>query len=404
MNLTDQFQFTGSQKRFTYGLMGVGVVTLLIGIIMALSGSHTLANKVWVGILVNNMFFLGLALAGLFFIAVNYLGYGGWYLTVKRVPEAMSMFIPVAGVLMLVILVGLWTHSHHIYHWAAEGITDPNSDNYDKLIAGKAAYLNKPFFTLRVLLYFGIWTFFAHHLRKLSLQEDQIGGTASYTKSKVYSALFLVLFAVSSSMMAWDLLMSIDSHWYSTLFGWYTFATLFVSGIAAIILLVIFLKANGYLPQVTTEHLHDLGKFMFSFSIFWTYLWFSQFMLIWYANLGESTTYFRTRMDEYPFLFYMVLFINFIIPFFALMTRQSKRQMGMLGTIAVFVLIGHWFDYYLMVVPGATGNGITFGIFEIGLTTGYVGLFLFIVLRQLTKAKLVAARHPFFKESLEHHT
>lgn len=404
MNLSDQFQFTAGQKRNTFILMGIGVLTLIIGVIMALSGNHTLQEKVWTGILTNNMFFLGLSLAGLFFIAVNYIGYGGWYLTVKRIPEAMSMFIPYMGIGMLIVVVGLWAHWHHIYHWAAEGIADPSSENYDRLIAGKTAYLNKPFFTIRVVAYFAIWIFFAYSLRKLSIQEDQLGGVGSYNKSKVLAALFLVFFGITSSAMSWDFMMSIDSHWYSTLFGWYTFSTLFVSGIAAIILFTIFLKSKGYLPQVNQEHLHDLGKFLFAFSVFWTYLWFSQFMLIWYANLGESTIYFKTRMDHYPFMFYMVLIINFVVPFFALMTRHAKRQMSTLATIAVVVLIGHWFDYFLMIVPGATGNEIGFGFFEIGLTIGYAGLFLYVVLQQLTKTSLVATRHPFYKESLEHHT
>lgn len=404
MNLSDRFQFTATQKRSTFLMMGVGALTLLIGVILALSGNHLAQEKLWTGILTNNMFFLGLSLAGLFFIAVNYIGYGGWYVTVKRIPEAMSLFIPYMGVAMLVIVIGLWAHWHHLYHWAAEGIADPASDNYDKLIAGKTAYLNKPFFTIRVLAYFAIWTFFAYRLRKLSLQEDRLGGVNAYNKSKVLAAIFLVFFGVTSSSMSWDFLMSIDTHWYSTLYGWYTFSTLFVSGIAAIILFTIFLKSKGYLPQVTSEHLHDLGKFMFAFSIFWAYLWFSQFMLIWYANLGESTAYFRARLDHYPFLFYFVLIINFVVPFFALMTRKAKRQLSTLGTIAVIVLLGHWFDYYLMVVPGATGNEVTFGFFEIGLTIGYVGLFLFVVLKGLTQTSLVAFKHPFYKESLEHHT
>lgn len=404
MNLTDQFQFTAGQKKNTFILMGIGALTLIIGIILAFTGNHTLQEKIWTGILTNNMFFLGLSLAGLFFIAVNYIGYGGWYLTVKRIPEAMSMFIPYMGVGMLIIVVGLWAHWHHIYHWAADGIAVEGSENYDRLIAGKVAYLNKPFFTLRVIAYFAIWIFFAYSLRKLSLQEDRLGGITSYNKSKILAAIFLVFFGVTSSAMSWDFLMSIDTHWYSTLFGWYTFSTLFVSGIAAIILFTIFLKSKGYLPQVNQEHLHDLGKFMFAFSVFWTYLWFSQFMLIWYANLGESTIYFKTRMDHYPFLFYMILFINFIVPFFALMTRNAKRQMGTLATIAVVVLIGHWFDYYLMIVPGASGNEIGFGIFEIGLTIGYAGLFIYVVLQQLTKTSLVATKHPFYKESLQHHT
>lgn len=407
--MTDRFTFTPGLKRVTYILMGIGVLALIIGIILAASGDHYWSQKVWSHVLVNNMLFLGLGLAGLFFIAAHNLGYGGWYLTVKRIPEAMSQFIPIAGLLMLPIIIGMWTHSHHIYHWTEPGITNPSADNYDALIAGKSGFLNMPFFTLRYVLYFGIWTFFAFTLRKLSLREDEIGGLDGYKKSKVHSAIFLIFFAVTSSTMAWDFLMSIDAHWYSTMYGWYTFATLFVSGIAMMILLAIWLKSNGYLPQVTREHLHDLGKFLFAFSIFWTYLWFSQYMLIWYANIGEETAYFRARMDNYPIVFWAVLIINFIVPFFALMTARAKRQNATLAFIAIVVLIGHWLDYYQMVrgstmmEHGGHMGILKFGFFEIGLTIGYLGLFLFVVFRQMAKASLTASNHPFYKESLHHH-
>ena len=403
MNLSDQFQFKAGERKAAFVLMGIGALTLLIGILVAM-GNHHWADKIWISILVNSVFFLGIALCGLFFIAANFIGFGGWYVAIKRIPEAMSMFIPYAGIGMLVILIGLWAHWHHLYHWAADGLTDPNSNYYDYIIAGKVAYLNKPFFTLRMIAYFALWIFFANQLRKISLKEDLGRSMEGYRKSKVYSAIFLIIFGITSSMMSWDFIMSIDSHWYSTLFGWYNFASLFVASIAVMILITIYLKSQGYLKQVTTEHLHDLGKFLFAFSVFWTYLWFSQFMLIWYANMGESTIYFRQRLDQYPFLFYSVLLINFLVPFFALLTRQSKRQQGTLATIAIILLFGHWLDYYLMIAPGASGGGVTFGFFELGMTLGFLGLFIYVVFRALTKARLVPVNHPFYKESIEHHT
>ena len=395
----EQFQFTSGLKRTLYILMGVGALALLIGILVALSGSEEWTKKVWSGILVNNMFVLAISLAGLFFVAAHYLAFGGWYVVLKRVPEAMSMFLPYAGGLMLIIILGIAFHWHHIYHW-----NDAEIMKIDPIAKHKEPFLNFPFFSIRYLLYFGLWILFAYLLRRASLNEDKIGGLNYYNKSKVYSAIFIVIFAITSSTMSWDFIMSIDMHWYSTLFGWYNFATLFVSGIAVMILLISYLKLNGYLTKVTNEHMHDLGKFLFAFSIFWTYLWFSQYMLIWYSNLGEETIYFKQRIDHYPVLFYAVLIINFLVPFFALMQRNSKRKLSSLIIVSSIVLFGHWLDYFMMITPGATQFKVTLGIFELGLLVGYAGLFLFVFFNALSKAPMYAVGHPFYKESLQHHT
>ena len=395
----EQFQFTSGLKRTLYILMGVGALALIIGILVALSGSEEWTKKVWSGILVNNMFVLAISLAGLFFVAAHYLAFGGWYVVLKRVPEAMSMFLPYAGGLMLIIILGIAFHWHHIYHWS-----DAKIMATDAIAKHKEPFLNFPFFSIRYLVYFGLWILFAYLLRRASLNEDKLGGLTYYNKSKVYSAIFIVIFAITSSTMSWDFIMSIDMHWYSTLFGWYNFATLFVSGIAAMILLVSYLKLNGYLTKVTNEHLHDLGKFLFAFSIFWTYLWFSQYMLIWYSNIGEETVYFKERIDHYPVLFYAVLIINFLVPFFALMQRNSKRKLSSLIIVASIVLFGHWLDYFMMITPGATQFKVTLGIFELGLLVGYAGFFLFVFFNALSKAPMYAVGHPFYKESLQHHT
>ena len=174
-----------------------------------------------------------------------------------------------------------------------------------------------------------------------------------HRRMRVYAAIFLPIVGFTSAAMIWQWIMSLDAHWYSTMFAWYTGASWFVSMIALTILILLYLKANGYYDNVSQEHIHDIGKFLFAFSIFWTYLWFSQFMLIWYANVGEETIYFRERYDKYPVLFFGNLIINFLVPFFVLLRNDTKRKFGSVGFIAGVVLVGHWWDFFLMIKPGA---------------------------------------------------
>ncbi len=221
--------------------------------------------------------------------------------------------------------------------------------------------------------------------------------------------------------------MSLDAHWYSTMFAWYSGASWFVSMICTTILVLLYLKSRGYYSQVTDEHIHDLGKFLFAFSIFWTYLWFSQFMLIWYANVGEETGYFLIRMQEYPVLFWANLAINFILPFFVLMRNSTKRKVGSLTFAAIVVLFGHWLDFFLMIKPGALhtahelahngdGHGAHAegahafmtgfhlpGFLEIGTFIGFMGLFLLVFFTALAKAPLTPKNDPYIQESLHHH-
>jgi hypothetical protein len=223
-----------------------------------------------------------------------------------------------------------------------------------------------------------------------------------YRKCVSISAVFLVLFAITSSTSAWDFLMSIDAHWFSTLFGWYTFAGLFVSGMAMMCLILIYLRSRGYMEHLTENHFHDVGKFMFGFTVFWTYLWFSQFMLIWYANLPEEVVYFQVRWNYFRILWVLNLLVNFIAPFLVLMTRDAKRQTQVLLVAGVIILIGHWLDVYVMVMPGTVGADWHIGFIEIGTALGYLGLFIYVVLNELTKAALVPKNHPMLAESLHH--
>jgi Ni/Fe-hydrogenase subunit HybB-like protein len=199
--------------------------------------------------------------------------------------------------------------------------------------------------------------------------------------------------------------MSIDPHWYSTMFSWYTFVSTFVSGMALVTLFVIYLKNNDYLEYTSEEHLHDLGKFMFAFSVFWTYLWYSQFMLIWYANIPEETKYFKPRLEgAYKGIFFLNLIVNFLLPFLLLMKRDSKRNYTLLTMVAVIIIFGHWIDFFQMVMPGSVGNDFNLGWFEFGILILYIGLILFFVGKSLAKKPLMAMNHPFIRESVIHHT
>ena len=227
----------------------------------------------------------------------------------------------------------------------------------------------------------------------------------------VWAAIYAVVFALTvMSSIPWLWLMSLDPHWYSTMYSWYTFASSFVAGVALITLFVVFLKNLGYLEYTNKEHLHDLGKFQFAFSIFWTYLWFSQFMLIWYANIPEETVYFKVRMQgAYRGIFFLNLIINFLAPLLIFMRRSSKRNYTVLTFMSVLLLVGHWLDFYQMVMPSAMKDeqGVTHVpniLPDLGIALGFIGLIMFVTARTLAKYPLIPKNHPFLKESIIHHT
>lgn len=401
------FQFPAKLKTLSYILIGIGVVALLYGFLAG--GGHEVAdhgdhghghdNRPWASLLINNFFFLGISLGALFFLAIQYAANVGWSAGLLRVLEAITGFLPVAGIIMLIIVLAAMGHFNHLYHWTAEGIMDPENSHYDEIIAGKQAYLNAPFFIIRSLIYILGWIWAAMTLRKLSLKGDAENTLNWYGTSIKVSAVFLVFFAVTSSMAAWDWIMSIDTHWFSTLFGWYVFAGIFVSAVTTTALITMYLKNHGYMSWINHNHIHDLGKFMFAFSVFWTYLWFSQYMLIWYSNIPEEVTYYLPRFQEYKSIFITMLIMNFIFPLIIIMSRDAKRNFGYLATIGVVLIMGHWLNVYIMVSPGTVGLEWSIGFTEIGLFLGYVGLFILVVFNRLAKAPLRIENHPMNKES-----
>ena len=364
----------------------------------------------------------------LFIYAAFTSAYAGWFVNFKRVFEAYSQFIIVGLGLLMVVIAGLWMHAHHLYHWADESLVDPNSPNFDPVIAGKSGFINKNWYTFGTIIIVGTWAFFAKKLRDFSLDEDVNGGTdyAQYKKTKKYAAIFMFFGAFSSAAMIWQWVMSIDAHWYSTMFAWYSTASFLVAALALTIATLIYLKSKGYYESVLPDHFHDLGKYIFGFSVFWTYLWFDQYMLIWYANNGEETVYFQERMNNYSVLFYGNLLINFVLPFFVLMRNDVKRKAGIMMFAAIMLFFGHWLDFFLMIKPGArltaeealahgshaadaAHHGSNFlmgftipGLLEIGTFLGFLGLFLYLGFLQLSKASLEPKNDPYLGEALHH--
>ena len=346
------YRMASGTRTLLLGGIALGVVCLVLSFFFdpvdAANGSH-FHSRFWSNWLHNSTFFLGVSFLSLFLVAAKVLIYSGWHTVFKRVWEAYAQFLPVAIGLFIPIVAGLFLHWHHLYHWSD---FDPAGD---ALLAGKSAFLNPIWYTAAALGVVAVWYFaFAIPLRKLSIEEDERGtdAYAQHRRMRTVAGIFVPIAAFSSAAVVWLVVMSIDAHWYSTLFAWYATASWLVSAVGLTIVLLIFLKTLGYFGQVTTEHLHDLGKYMFAFSIFWTYLWFSQFMLIWYGNVGEETVYFQTRMDEFPVLFWANLAINFILPFFVLMPNTTKRKYGPLAFVAIMVVFGHWLDYFQMIKPG----------------------------------------------------
>ena len=393
-------------------------VMILLGVISGIIAFLVDSHAAWTNLLFNNYFFLGISLFAVFFVALQYVSEAGWSTIIKRVPEAIMTFLPVTGVIMLFIVVAAALHWNHIYHWMEPGImdefiTDKNGNDiknpkYDKIIAGKKEYLNIPFFLIRSFIYVIIWVFCARKLRDLSLEGDLEGGIGekSYWKGLKVAGWFIVLFAVTSSTASWDWIMSIDTHWFSTLFGWYIFSEWATIGFASILLLTLYVHKQGYLKDLNDSHIHELGKFVFAFSIVWTYMWFSQFMLIWYANIPEEVAYHLQRIESpnYRFLFWFSLIINFLLPTILLMSRDAKRNINRLMFVCVAILFGHWINSYLLFAPGTLFDHGHLGFLEVGMGIGFIGLFLKVVFYNLGKRDVEIKHHPFLDESKHLHT
>ena len=359
---------------------------------------HQLSNKPWAALYVAAFFFFMISLGVLAFYGIQRAAQAGWSPVLFRVMEGITGYLLPGGIIVIVILALSGMHFNHLFIWM-----DPEVVAHDKLIAGKTGFLNLPFFLVRAVFFLSGWSLYRYFSRKFSLAQDEATDISNHKKNFRISAAFLVFYIVTESIMSWDWIMSIDPHWFSTLFGWYVFASMFVSGITTIALVTIYLKSKGYLEFVNDSHIHDLGKFMFGISVFWTYLWFSQFMLIWYSNIPEEVTYFITRIEDYNLPFFGMVVMNFVFPLLILMNSDYKRINYFIVMAGIVIILGHYMDVFNMIMPSAVGDQWFIGAAEIGGFLFFLGLFIFVVFKELTKAPLLAKGDPYMGESERFH-
>lgn len=413
----EQYQFTGQAKSWSLIAIVIGVITILAGFLTK-QAQETFANLLLMG-----YYFTCVCAAGVMFCAIQYAAQAGWSASILRIPQAFGKVLPIAALILIVIVVaGLYTTHNvpdelgknhvepYLYaRWATHDLVKPGSGIYDDVIYRKSGFLNIPFFLLRMIGMLGAYSIFGWLLYKYSSNEDQLGGMKYYNKSFVISAAFLVIFGFTIPVFAFDTMMSLEARWFSTMFGWYNLAGLWVSGMAVMTLVLIYLRKAGYMAWITQDILHNMGLLMFAFSVFWTYLWFGQFLLTYYANIPEESAYFYIRWEpQFIFWFWLNIGLNFGAPLLILMSRDSKRYTATLKIMAIILVLGHWLDYFQMSMPGTVGpkehwyNEI--GWIEAGVFIGFAGLFTFLTLTALSKFKsLIPKKHPFLQESLHHH-
>ncbi|MCP5464647.1 MAG: hypothetical protein H7A33_06450 [Deltaproteobacteria bacterium] len=390
MNNNNQrtFIFKSSYKRGAWILIAIGLIGTLAGFLLN-------PTQAWANFLLNNVYFITLSVCGLFFVALQYVSGASWSEVLRRIPEAMAAYIPIGGILMLFLFFGM----HSLFHWSHHEVVVN-----DPILSGKEPYLNVSFYFIRLLFIVLTWSLFSVWIRSNSIKQEKFRNLRFYQTNIGVSALFMIFFAVTVSMASFDWLMSLDPHWYSTIFAIYNFSGLFVSGLSVITIIAYFLSSKKILPEINENHFHDLGKYLLAFTTFWAYIWYSQFVLIWYGNIPEETIYFVQRLKgDWTWLFYTNLLINFVIPFFILLPRASKRSGAMIMRVSVLLLVGRWLDLYLMIAPSTLGKEASIGLIEVSMALGFAGLFILIVGRALSKRSVLPPDSPILQRSIHFH-
>lgn len=386
-----KIEIPSTNRTLAYLFVVVGLATFVIGLLVE-------PARAWASYLTSFWFFFSIGLGGLFFTAIQHVTNSQWSTTVRRYSEALTSFLPLAGVLGLILVFG---GAKYLYVWL-----DPDVVAGDALIQKKVAYLNKGFFFVRAIGFFGLWLLFRQLIVPKSLKQDQTGDSALTLAAVKPSVIFLMVFAITYSLFSVDLLMSLDPHWYSTMFGVYCFAGLFQSSLAVIILITVWLMKRGALRGYVNEnHIHDLGKLLFAFTVFYAYIGFSQFMLIWYANLPEETEFFLHRSHgAWWNISISLLVLKFVVPFLVLLPRGSKRNPKILVPAAILLLVMQYVDDYWLIYPNFNEGEFVFSIWEIGIFLGMLGGFLLCLYRFLSKHSVVPVGDPRLEESTHHHT
>ncbi len=369
-------------------------ILIMIGAAAFIYGFITDPKRAWANYLLNNFYFFSLAIGSAFFLALQSITRSGWSAGFRRVSEAMMMYVPVAGILLLFLYFGM----HYLYSWS-----NPNLVSADALLQHKSAYLNIPFFFIRLILCFSVWTLLIWIIRKASLNEDKNGGVGYLSKIEKVSGIFIFFLAISFSLLGFDLLMSIDADWFSTIFSLKEFIVSFQHGAVVIFLIIFLLNAKGYFEFLNQSHIHDFARYIFIVSIFYGYFWFSQFMLTWYGNLPEETIYYATRWTpEWKPLWALDIILNWVVPFFILLPVNASRNKWIVFAVGLLLVAGQWIELFVTIFPGTVGHS-SIGFIEVGSFAGFAGLFALVTGYFLSKADLVPGNHPYLQECYQHH-
>ncbi|WP_238784784.1 hypothetical protein [Blattabacterium cuenoti] len=348
-------------------------------------------------------YFTSISLGALFFLGIQNVSQSGWSIVIHPIMEEISSFIPYGSGLIFIILLLNTMDIVHIFHWMNSDLYNPTSLKYDKIIVNKKLFLNIPFFLVRSIIYVLGCSFFCLNIKKISYALYMSYSLNDYRKLYFKSIIFIIFFSIISIFMTWDWVMSLNPHWFSTLFSWYVLSGFIITGISTITIISIYLNKKGYLPFFNKSHLHDLSKYLFSGSLLWTYLWFSQFLLYWYGNVPEEIIYFIKREDIYHSIHFWMLIPNFLIPFFGLISSKNKSNYKIASSISMILLIGHYIDIYNLIAPDIK-EGIKFCLFEIiGSILMIGGFFIYVLFSNFIKRKSLSSEgNPFFQESKNH--
>jgi len=381
--------------KISSGFKVVTIVLVIFGLFTVFAGFFTgEGTRTWANLLLNNYYFMSVTIGASFWMALQSITQSGWSAQFIRIPQAMSNYLIVSFVLWFFMFFGL----HDLFHW-----THHDAVIHDPILLHKEPYLNIPFFTVRFVIFFALWILLTQRIKKLSLQEDQFGGLGYLGKIEFTSKVYIFVLAITFSLFTIDWLMSLDPHWYSTIYPVKKFIMAFYHGVTIITVIAIILYKSGYLPQLNSTHLADFSRYIFILSIIWGYMWLSQYMLIWYANIPEETVYYVPRiMAEYKNYFYAELIINWLIPFLFLMWNRIAKNPTALLVITLLLIVGQWIELYMSIMPD-TVESHTISYIEIGTFLGYAGVFALVVAWSLTKIRLVPKNHPYLIESTKHH-
>lgn len=384
-----QFQPSKALQILVIAMTGLGTLGTLAGIYLN-------PERGWAAYLTAFFFVCSLAVGGMFFVIINHIAKAGWSVTIRRFAEAMTAFVPAMIVGSLILVAGI----KHLYSWS-----DPDVIKNSVMVAAKTPYLNIPFMIIRMMIYgVGTWLFVKAIVGN-SLKQDKDGLVEHTTKNVGLSIGYAIFFALAFSFFTVDLLMSLLPTWYSTIFGIYCFAGAFQAALAFLILLLIYVRRAGFVTgYFNIEHIHDTAKYLKGFTIFWAYIAFSQFMLIWYANIPEETEFYLMRSQNgWAAINVLLIFGKFVIPFLALLPRAWKRSESHLIVVCSWVLLMQFADIFWLVYPNFNDNHLTFGLYEVAPVVGFLGVFLLLLGRFLRQNSMVATKDPRIEEALHHH-